>query len=189
MPAKAHKHRTSVEVEVACLVTPVTHGGWGSGDPLEHDLEVEILGVFLDDGTELTPAELGAIEEWRALPLESGTPECGIRDFRGAAIYIADNSGDWPHETDDGPLLLDRSRFAGVSADRQGCIWCSVPVIREQDLDVPEEDREAWCGCTPRELRWLVERTGLRVKISAPQVEDLSVLWGLRHLRVPEAAK
>lgn len=78
----------------------------------------------------------------------------------GVHLYVADNSGVNPDDTDDGPLVLDRDFPIKVGH------WCGRIGAEATVLVKRDGLRNSRCGFTMKEAAWLVEHAGLRVEIS-----------------------
>jgi hypothetical protein len=92
--------------------------------------------------------------------------------LREADLYVADNSGRDPDNTDDGPLLLVREKPLRVGH------WCGrigVDATVKVERNGGENSR---CGFTIREAAWLVQTCGMRVEVEDPGIQDLLAAHG-----------
>jgi len=82
----------------------------------------------------------------------------------GVAVYVADNSGDTPDDTDDGPCLLVREDPITIE-------WCMGRL--GATANVRDRERETKrVGFTLKEAAWLAEAHGLEVYID-PECSDV----------------
>jgi len=78
----------------------------------------------------------------------------------GVHLYVADNSGTNPDNTDEGPLILDRDEPIQVGQ------WCGRIGAAATVLVMRESKRNSQCGLTMKEAAWLVEHAGMRVEVN-----------------------
>jgi len=92
----------------------------------------------------------------------------------GVKLYVADNSGLTPDDTDDGPLVLDRSTPIRI-VEWNGRVSVDAAVICERD---ERDHRRRSCGFTEKEAAWLVEHAGYQVEIS-PEVRGTFEIYAM----------
>jgi hypothetical protein len=100
----------------------------------------------------------------------------------GVNLYIADNSGDNPGNTDDGPrkVMQDEPIRIGQWSDR---LNATVAVRVGEETGDGKYSR---AGLTMKEAAWLVEHAGMRVVIDAKVrgvIEAHAKLWSARAAR------
>lgn len=98
------------------------------------------------------------------------------------ALYVCDNSGCNPDETDDGPLRLDRDYPVTISHSRSLRKLVASAKVTAQGM-AHDTDRYT-VGLTLEEAAWLVSK-GFRVEItmnSREEMEAASKLWAAHTL-------
>ena len=96
--------------------------------------------------------------------------------MQDADIYVADNSGATPDDTEDGPLLLDRAHPVSVGWFG-GALGATAHVTQGTD-------HHSRVGLTMLEALWLAERGGLRIEVDTDARRQLAA-----YSRVWEAAE
>lgn len=124
-----------------------------NGRPLTAS-EKKAVGEGIVEGAKMdeTLPSTDKAREWTMLACiePAGQGKRFFTDDDRKSIWICDNSGENPDETDDGPLRLDAKRDVTVGSAESGRIYARVPVCAGWDESVH-------CGVTLSELSWLVD--------------------------------
>jgi hypothetical protein len=104
-------------------------------------------------------------------------------DDHDGDVAVADNSGDKPHQTDDGTLWIDQNRKVYVGMSKR-IIGVYLPVVVAGD-----NNRESQCSITLTDLVWLlknglVQRKQVRIEESLRDLQKVILMTAMSRAEV-----
>lgn len=77
-------------------------------------------------------------------------------------VSACDSSGDYPHQTDDGPLWIEEDKpIVLFESPGSAGMWASVPVVSERTGD------HCTIGSGAKEIIWLLRNLGMTITIKS----------------------